>query len=262
MNECVVLPGQIIFREGEPGGEAYVIQSGRVEIFKDSANGPIVLANLEESEMFGEMSLIDEQPRSATARAIGEVELRKITLDDFVDILDSQPEDTFRYLRSLYERIRTMNARLDKPTDHRAKEPPRASARTAVLILPSSPAASQAVPAGGMAPRRFPVRAGRMPNSSEAEELDINDIRLTDSEPFNVSRDHFSVCIKGGRAYLKDRGSYLGTIVNGVTVGGDRTVAETALNLGENEVIVGGQHSPFRFTVVVSHEQSVDDGRP
>ena len=140
MNECVVLPGEIIFREGEPGGEAYVIQSGRVEIFKDSANGPIVLANLEESEMFGEMSLIDEQPRSATARAIGEVELRKITLDDFVDILDSQPEDTFRYLRSLYERIRTMNARLDKPTDHHAKELPRASARTAVLILPSSPA--------------------------------------------------------------------------------------------------------------------------
>jgi hypothetical protein len=40
-----------------------------------------------------------------------------------------------------------MNARLDKPTDHHAKELPRASARTAVLILPSSPAASQAVPA-------------------------------------------------------------------------------------------------------------------
>lgn len=63
-------PGQVIFREGEPGDRMYVVLEGKVRISKYIAGaGEEALAILERGDYFGEMALIDEQPRSADARA-------------------------------------------------------------------------------------------------------------------------------------------------------------------------------------------------
>lgn len=64
------LEGHIIFREGESGNLAYIISSGKVEISKTVNGEREVLATLGADAVFGELSLIDNAPRAATARAL------------------------------------------------------------------------------------------------------------------------------------------------------------------------------------------------
>ena len=68
-----------IFREHESGDRAYIIRTGKVEILKEGPEGPISLRILKEGAMFGEMALIDDQPRMASAKAFeGSVDLLEI----------------------------------------------------------------------------------------------------------------------------------------------------------------------------------------
>ena len=75
---------QVIFREHENGDMAYIIADGQVQIVKESDHGPTVLGVLETGAMFGEMALIDDKPRMASAKAInGQVELLIVSKDNF-----------------------------------------------------------------------------------------------------------------------------------------------------------------------------------
>ena len=59
-----------IFRQHEKGDQAFIIENGQVEILKESPKGLVSLRDLEKCAMFGEMALIDDQPRMASARAV------------------------------------------------------------------------------------------------------------------------------------------------------------------------------------------------
>ena len=75
---------QFIFREHEKGDQAFVISEGKVEILKETPEGPSVLRVLEKGAMFGEMALIDDKPRMASARATkGPVELLLVNRKKF-----------------------------------------------------------------------------------------------------------------------------------------------------------------------------------
>ena len=75
---------QVIFREHENGDMAYIIANGQVQIIKESDNGPKILGVLEKGAMFGEMALIDNKPRMASAKAInGPVELLIVSKANF-----------------------------------------------------------------------------------------------------------------------------------------------------------------------------------
>lgn len=69
--------GTVIFRQGYPGDYAYIIQSGEVEIYHENADGSETqLAILKEGEMFGELALTDDAPRSASARTLTDCALQ------------------------------------------------------------------------------------------------------------------------------------------------------------------------------------------
>jgi CRP-like cAMP-binding protein len=72
LNRKVFQPGQVIFAEGQQGGTAYVVQRGLVEIAKQGTNGPRILGHVPAGGIFGEMALIDNEPRMAGARAVEE----------------------------------------------------------------------------------------------------------------------------------------------------------------------------------------------
>jgi CRP-like cAMP-binding protein len=86
------LKGQTIFKEGDPGNLAYLIRSGSVEIYKVMNNKKILLERLQPGEIFGEMSIISKEPRSANAAASEYTELVVINQKDLeVSINKSLP---------------------------------------------------------------------------------------------------------------------------------------------------------------------------
>ena len=94
--------GQILFNEGDPGDEAYIVIEGEVEIFRKSGNRETVLATVGRGEVIGEISLIDNQPRMASARTMAGTELIVISREGLKARLD-RLEDSDRVLRRLID---------------------------------------------------------------------------------------------------------------------------------------------------------------
>ena len=101
--------GEYIFREGESAAYAYVIKSGTVEITKHSTAGEQVLAELAAPTIFGEMALIDGNPRSAGARANTDTVVTEVTADAFVKYLKQNPEAGVRIMKNISNNLRTSN---------------------------------------------------------------------------------------------------------------------------------------------------------
>ena len=74
--------GDILFLEGDDGEEAYLILDGAVEVYLGAGKDEVVLATLKRGDIIGEMALIDNQPRMASARAVGDTQLTVMTRDD------------------------------------------------------------------------------------------------------------------------------------------------------------------------------------
>lgn len=102
--------GDLIFSEGDTGREMYIVQSGAVEIRKTCGNGKVLLARLEKGEFFGEMSLLESLPRSASAHALGTTRLLVIKPGGFLLKIRRDPTLAFEMLQSLSGRIRRANS--------------------------------------------------------------------------------------------------------------------------------------------------------
>jgi len=110
-------PGETIFSEGEPGRAAYIVESGMVEITKESNTGArLMLAAVKASEMFGEMALIDASPRMATAIAVGKTRLVIIPKSAFSKLLGKTDVVIRTVLNTLMERLRQQTDRNVKNT--------------------------------------------------------------------------------------------------------------------------------------------------
>ncbi|MGJ3259551.1 MAG: cyclic nucleotide-binding domain-containing protein [Rhodospirillales bacterium] len=94
--------GEILFEEGDAASEAYLLLDGQVQVYRQSGNGEIVLATLGRGDILGEMSLIDNQPRMASARVIGNAKLTVITQDDLAARLGKLDNDD-KVLRRLID---------------------------------------------------------------------------------------------------------------------------------------------------------------
>ena len=101
--------GEYIFREGESAAYAYVVKSGTVEITKHSTDGEQVLAELVAPTLFGEMALIDGNPRSAGARAKDNTVVTEVTANSFETYLSKNPEAAVRIMKTISENLRKSN---------------------------------------------------------------------------------------------------------------------------------------------------------
>jgi CRP/FNR family transcriptional regulator len=98
---------QIIFCENEPGDELYIIKKGSVKISKLISEKETILAVLKEGDIFGEMALLDNKPRSATAIAAEDCEVAAINRQNFDKLVIEQPLMAERLITLLSERIWT-----------------------------------------------------------------------------------------------------------------------------------------------------------
>lgn len=105
--------GQVIFHLGDPGGLLYIISRGKVKISHTTPEGQdIVLAILGPGDFFGEMALLDDSPRSATAVALEPAETWTLHRDEFISYLVQQPEFSLHVLKTLARHIRRLNMQL------------------------------------------------------------------------------------------------------------------------------------------------------
>jgi CRP/FNR family transcriptional regulator, cyclic AMP receptor protein len=106
-----------LFVEGMAGEVLYIIKSGKVDIVKKTPQGEVLLSQLGNGEFLGEMSLIDDSKRSATARVATDSELIVITRKCFNDMLQGDPAITAKlllhFLRVSAKRLRETDKRLE-----------------------------------------------------------------------------------------------------------------------------------------------------
>src|SRR3954451_18930712 len=98
--------GEYVFREGDLGLEMYIINEGNVEILNHVGDEEQVLAVLEKGDFFGEMSVLEDLPRAASARAATDVRLLQINGSTFDQLLQGNPEIAVRMMRKLSRRLR------------------------------------------------------------------------------------------------------------------------------------------------------------
>jgi CRP/FNR family cyclic AMP-dependent transcriptional regulator len=97
--------GSIVFREGDEAKELFVIKSGQVGI----QIGNRTVTELAAESIFGEMALIDSEPRSATAIAITDVELVPVSEKQFLFLVSQTPYFGLKVMRVLAQRLRATN---------------------------------------------------------------------------------------------------------------------------------------------------------
>lgn len=97
--------GSVIFKEGDEARELYVVKSGEVRI----QIGNRTITELSADNIFGEMALIDNEPRSATAIAVTDVELVPVSEKQFLFLVSQTPFFALKVMRVLAQRLRVTN---------------------------------------------------------------------------------------------------------------------------------------------------------
>jgi len=106
-DEVEYTSSQTIFKEGDQGDAMYLIIDGKVKVH----SGAQVFAELGEKQCFGEMSILDAEPRSASVTALSDLSLLKIRREDFAEILADKPDISQGIIKVLTRRLREANRR-------------------------------------------------------------------------------------------------------------------------------------------------------
>jgi CRP/FNR family cyclic AMP-dependent transcriptional regulator len=101
--------GTVLFREGDPGRQMFVVQSGRVAISKRAGEVEKILTTLGAGEFFGEMSILNNKPRSATATCVDDARLLVVDAKTFEAMIRSNAEVAVRMIQKLAARLDESN---------------------------------------------------------------------------------------------------------------------------------------------------------
>lgn len=104
--------GEVIIKQGTEGNCLYVIQEGKVEVIHENNSKEIKIAELGETEFFGEMGLFEKDVRSSTVRALGNAKILTIDKKNFYKTIQQDPSLAFRLLEKMSKRLRDTNKKL------------------------------------------------------------------------------------------------------------------------------------------------------
>jgi CRP/FNR family transcriptional regulator, cyclic AMP receptor protein len=109
LREVSVEAGHTVFAQGDEGDSMYVIEDGAVDIVAGSGKQKVILTSLFKQQYFGELSLLDGAPRSASAVANRATHLLALDRDDFVEFIKKRPDAALSIMHEVGERIRATN---------------------------------------------------------------------------------------------------------------------------------------------------------
>ena len=249
MQEINFSAGEVILLEGGASDTAFQILSGEVEIYTERSGQIIRLGYVTTGDYLGEMGLIDQSPRSASARAITDVAILEFQRFEFIEHLSNEAVVAHRVITRLCDRLRDTNQRL---VDSLSKTNPNFIAdkpsETRVTVFGDHADLAPYIPPAGITMEQTQFSIGR----TDQDVIDQGAaLLLPDSIPSRLSVNHFTVSNTLEGVVVWDFESSLGTEVNGVTIGYEFLKDHETLKAGENKIVAGGQDSPFRFQIVV-----------
>lgn len=110
MSPLTLRRGEVLFNEGDDGNQLYVVTDGKIKLGRTSPDGrENLLAILGPSQMFGELSFFDPGPRSATATAVTDVDVRSLGHEALSPVLRDHPDVAMALLNQLAGRLRRTN---------------------------------------------------------------------------------------------------------------------------------------------------------
>lgn len=112
--------GEIIFKAGDPADCAYVIMEGEVEILS-VVDEESVVSVLQLNQIFGELALLNDEPRSATLRAKGELKVMKISESLFMGLIRESPKLALNVLRQLSQKLADSHLQVEELREQLAR---------------------------------------------------------------------------------------------------------------------------------------------
>jgi CRP-like cAMP-binding protein len=213
-----------------------------------------LLGHVRDGEWLGEISVIENRPRGATARAVADCEVEILTAQKFLEWVSGDPP----MARDLILRL---SARLRKVVEGMGGEPSlpmHGQFEDGLSEVGDHPAISLTAQTDTLRSRvgvvpiqvaKLPYLVGRIAVTGEDQPSQPPDLLIEDAEPFRLSRQHFMIARNGNQLVASDLGSTLGTIVNGQAIGHHFMKDAAPLHRGENHIVAGGRDSPFAFLV-------------
>jgi Cyclic nucleotide-binding domain/FHA domain len=215
--------GDFVFSEGDLGTEMFIIHDGRVGIFQHVSGDDKQLAVFEKGDFFGEMSLLEDLPRTASAQALTDVKLLQINGATFSQMLRDHPEIAIRMMRKLSRRLRETDRLLrDALVASGAQQPPASD-----VPSPDNLAAKAGDRSDLAVERLVHVKSGMEFHLALGSETSIGrkdpvtgiypDIDLTPVDgQRSISRRHAKIYRRGSKFFLSEEiGSMNGTYRNG-----------------------------------------------
>lgn len=256
--------GEYIFKLGDPADGVYRIRAGQIRLSRDGRSGLSGDEVRAPGEIFGDDGFLTGDARDSDAQAVGDISVDFLRRNEFLAILTLHPQ----LIAPLFEPVFDLVGKAAAPgVEVAAKDVPEDGAPEEVSedisedgadgadfnirIIPDGKRVRSAVGLHEVAIRRLPFRIGRRADGEGKDTYTDVHLALEDKRPFNLSRRHFSIEEEDGALIIRDFGSYHGTTVNGMTLGGEGRPRTAPLMTGESELIAGKPDSPFRFRIVV-----------
>ncbi|NIR27657.1 MAG: cyclic nucleotide-binding domain-containing protein, partial [Gammaproteobacteria bacterium] len=118
LESIILKENEILFKKGDPGNALYIIWEGWVKAYAENSRGEeVVLNEFGPGESFGEMSLVDGRPRSATIEAIQPTRLLRLRQESFLNILTQNPTFSLELLRDISNKLRFAATYIQKVTE-------------------------------------------------------------------------------------------------------------------------------------------------
>jgi len=206
-----------IFTEGDLGTTMYIVQSGKVRLFRMVDGQKRISGTMEKGDFFGAMSILEGLPRTMSAEAVDDAELIEINSMTFDKMIKGNIEIAIRMLRKLSLRLRDAERRLESLTlDGRAAIAPRATAAPRAAAARAGGGGARLEVEGSEA--AFPIEGddtliGRYdPVTEQMPDVDLSQVDLKRS----VSRRHARLLrADDGFVLTEEVGALNGTFVNG-----------------------------------------------
>ncbi|MCP4328380.1 MAG: cyclic nucleotide-binding domain-containing protein [Alphaproteobacteria bacterium] len=251
--------GSVLFHQGDASDCVFQIKSGAVSVIKELNGEQIVLGRLEAGEFLGEMGVLEDLDRSATAIAVLAVDAEIYEKNEFLELVAGDSALALNLLRRLSARLRDMNNLLASASGHSAAagtvQPATVAddAELEITLRGATYALQFYIGAEPIVISRFPYSVGRFRDLNEGLAHPEPDLLIDDPQPYRLSPIHFVIEREHGNVMVRDCNTELGTIVNGRSLGRDFPVESLALNPGDNEIVAGGESSPYHFTATITN---------